>query len=298
MKTRKPLVSLFIGAALLLVSWCSPSAFAANLTGQWDFNSGLTATVGTDLQYADGVGGATAAATVFGKASSFGIPGIVPTDAAGNPTGAGLDADIMRFPKMGSASMGYQMWHGAAANGTFSAGDVNQWSLVLDIYYPAASTDKYRALFQTSASNGNDADLFIGSDGVSPNPNGFGTLGQYHGTIVPDNWYRLAFIVNLDAPTGDPTILKYINGTLVGTQTDKTTAHAPWSAASGNPSWLFSDNDGETELGYVDHVRFYDGPLTGAEVALLGGIRNVPEPSALALLVLGATAALIRRRIQ
>jgi hypothetical protein len=274
---------------------CAGPVLAASVTGQWDFTSGLTATIGTDLQYGDGPGGVTAGGTSFGTAASFGIPGVLPIDAAGNPIGAGVDANVMRFPKMGTSAEGYKMWPGALANGSYSAGDVNQWSLVMDLYYPSASTGKYRALFQTAAANNNDADFFIGDDTVSPSPSGIGISGQYDGRIGPDAWYRIALVVNLDAGSGNPSYMKYINGVLVGSQSIFSTRFAPWSAESGNPSWILSDNDGETELGFIDQVRFYDGALSANDIAALGGITNVPEPPTLALLGLGAVALLRRR---
>ncbi len=284
-------LALIIMSALVYVLGASP-ALAAGITGQWDFTRGLTATVGTDLQYADTV---TTAGTFFGKTSAFGLPAIVPTDAAGNPTGPAVDADIMKFPKMLTSAQGYKMWPGALANGFYSAGDVNLWTLVMDIYYPLASSDKYRALFQTSADNSNDADFFIGDNTVLPSPNGIGISGQYDGKINPDTWYRIALVVNLDAGAGNPTYMKYINGVLVGSQSILSSRFAPWSAESGNPSWLLSDNDGETEAGFIDQVRFYDSALSANQVAALGGIVNVPEPSALALLGLAVSALLLRR---
>jgi len=279
---------------LLVATWLVAAPAFGGVTGQWDFTNGLTATVGTDLQYGDGAGGVTAGGTSFGKTSSFAIPGIMPIDINGNPTGPVVDADVMKFPKMTTSAQGYKMWPGAAANGSYSAGDVNQYALVMDIYYPAASTNKYRALFQTSATNSNDADWFIGDDAATPSPDGIGISGVYNGTIRPDTWYRIALVVNLDAGAGNPSYMKYINGHLVGSQSIFGSRFAPWSAASGNPSWILSDNDGETEVGYIDHVQFYDSALSADQVAALGGI--VPEPATLGLLALGGLALLRRRR--
>lgn len=262
------------------------SAGAASITGQWDFNGDLSASVGRAIEYGDAN---TAAGTSFGATSAFAIPTIVPTDAAGVPTGPQADATVMKFPKTAGGE-GYKMWPGAAANGSYSAGDVNQWSLVMDVYYPAASSGFYRALFQTALSNNNDADFFVGSSTVSPSPNGIGISGQYDGTINPDTWYRIALVVNLDAGTGNPSYMKYINGVLVGSQSTFSTRFAPWSADSGNPCWILSDEDGETETGFIDMVKFFDGALSANEVGALGGIANgtvVPEPAPLALLGAG-----------
>lgn len=300
MKTIQRLRLLLLGATLCTLS--SGSAWAASITGQWDFTSGLSATIGTALDYGDGAGGVTASGTLFGTTSAFGIPTIVPTDAAGIPTGPQVDAAVMSFPRMATSAEGYKMWSGAAANGTFSAGDVNQWSLVMDIYYPLASSSQYRALIQTGAANSNDADFFVGSGTVSPSPNGIGISGQYDGVINPDTWYRIALVVDLEAGAGNPSYFKYINGNLVGSQSLFNTRFALWSAESGNPAWILSDEDGETQAGFLNHVSVYNGALSAGEIAALGGIANgavVPEPTPLALLLgAGGAFALIRRRRQ
>lgn len=285
-------------AGLCTVMLMSGSA-SAGVTGQWDFTGGLTATIGADLQYGDGPGGTTEGNTAFGKTSDFSLPTIVPTDAGGTATGAAVNAELMRFTQSTANTQGYKMFPGAAANDGFSGGDVNQYSIVFDVYYPAASTDKYRALFQTRAANDNDADFFIGDGSVGPSPNGIGIAGQYDGTIAPDTWYRIAMVVHL-VDDGGPTLMKYINGNLVGSQTLLDGRFGVWADGTGNPSWIFSDNDGEVELGYVDRVAFYDASLSANDVALLGGLKNgpvVPEPATLSLLALGA-AALLRRRVR
>src|SRR3954470_21433528 len=142
------------------------------ITGQWNFESGdLSATIGAPLSYLDG---ATQGDTQFGTTTSFGI-----ADINGQP------AKVMRFPKMVSSSMGYLMTHGAAPNGGGSM--VNQYTLILDVLYPTASSGKYRSITQTD--NGGDGDFFI-------NPsNGIGISGSYAGNVTPDVWHRIVLAV-------------------------------------------------------------------------------------------------------
>ena len=78
----------------------------------------------------------------------------------------------------------------------------------------------------------------------------------------------------------------------MGSQELRNSRFAPWSLASGNPSWIFSDNDGETALGYVNSVQFDDYAMTAAEIAFLGGpsaagIATIPEPASGLLLGVG-----------
>jgi hypothetical protein len=273
---------LFCITITLLLSLGVPAR--AGVTGQWEFNGDFSAATGAAIVPQ----GIAIANSVFGTTTALGVPNI-----------GGVVAQVMRFPVMPTSADGYKMFPGAAANGSYSSGDVNKYSLVMDVLYPTASDNTYRALFQTQASNGNDADFFIGDGTTTPQPNGIGISGYYHGTILPDTWYRIALVVDLDTLAGTPTYYKYINGTLVGSQELRNTRFAPWSLESGNPSWIFSDNDGETALGYVNSVQFSDYAMTAAQIAFLGGpsadgIMVIPEPAS--GLLLGAGLILLIAR--
>src|SRR5689334_20063590 len=127
--------------ALTLTSLIAVSASHAAITGQWDFESGdLSATEGVAMGYLDP---ATQSGTAFGTTTAFGIPNI-----------NGQVARVMRFPKMATSSMGYLMTHGAQPNGGGTL--VNQYTLILDVLYPAASSGKYRSITQTDNSGDGD----------------------------------------------------------------------------------------------------------------------------------------------
>lgn len=245
----------------------------AAVTGQWEFNGDYSASVGLALEPA----GIAATGSQFGTTTALGVP-----DINGEP------AQIMRFPKMDGSADGYKLFPNASTNGT--TGDVNQYSLLMDILYPSSSGG-YRALFQTSASNNNDADWFVNG------ANGVGTLGAYGGNLTPDTWHRIALVVDLEQTDTAKKFSTYIDGVLAGTS-DLGSQGAPggrysvWPASSGNPSWIFSDNDGETAIGYVNSVQFCDTALSAAEIAALGGptalgIGVVPEPATGLLLLTG-----------
>ena len=68
--------------ALIVASLFFVARISAAPIGLWNFDSSnLVATVGADLAYTDGGGGATAAATVFGTTAGFGITNINGTNA-------------------------------------------------------------------------------------------------------------------------------------------------------------------------------------------------------------------------
>lgn len=209
----------------------------ATVTGQWDFNSGnLAATTGADLAYYNG----DSAGTTFSTAT----------------IGGGM-AYVMGFPAC-SATQGYEMTHGIAPNG--GGLYVNQYTLIMDIMYPTASAGVYRGLWQTSTSNGNDSDLFVGPG------NGIGIDGAYDGAILANTWHRVAFVFDLTLSSG--RLKKYIDGTLVGTQ-NITGVDGRWSLDP--TAFLFTDNDGETAAGFVNSVQIHDVALTATDIFALGG---------------------------
>ncbi|MCL4178297.1 MAG: PEP-CTERM sorting domain-containing protein [Verrucomicrobia bacterium] len=241
---------------------------SAAITGQWDFNSGnLSATLGTDLGYR----GDTAGSTVF------------TTAAIGGET-----ANVMQFPAA-LATQGYILTHGMGANGGGSF--VNQYSLIMDIMFPSTSTGQWRGLFQTSPDNSNDSDFFVNTS------NGIGISGTYHGAIVADTWHRVALV--MDLTLGTEQMRKYIDGTLVGTQTLSSGVDGRWSLDT--TALLFTDEDGETASGMVNSIQIHDLALADSYILALGGatadgISLIPEPATGLLLGVGLLAWMVRRR--
>src|SRR5215204_1109730 len=160
-----------------LTVWLNNPSLHAGVTGHWDFNvptDGLNATIGADLEYYDGLNGATKRGTEFGSTTTFGIPNI-----------GGNAAQVMSFPTM-SPTKGYIMRHGIPANGGGVL--VNQWTLIMDVLYPVSSSDEWRALIQSSVGNppNDDAEFYIDT------ANAVGINGTYHGNVPANTWVRLA----------------------------------------------------------------------------------------------------------
>ena len=129
------------------------------------------------MEYFDDVDGPTEQETKFGTTDAFGIPGI-----------DGAVASVMKTAK-NSSTMGYLIRPDLPGNG----GGVlaNQWSLVMDLFYPVESSGKARAILQIDYpfTNGNGAELSINAN------NGLGAL-EGHGVIEPNTWHRMVVTVD------------------------------------------------------------------------------------------------------
>jgi hypothetical protein len=233
-------------AIAVLISIQAPACEAA-VTGQWDFDAGdLRGTIGPPLKYLDGSTGATVRATGFNTTEKFGIPGI-----------GGATAKVMRFPRMESPFMGYVVTHGVEPNGDGMR--VNQYTVVMDVYSPAASSGAFRSLFQTD--NEDQADFYL-------NPaNAVGVSANYSGEVAADKWHRIAMAVDVSGRL--PTVLKFVDGVKAGRQTLTQGRDGRWSL--GPEFHLFQDPAGDSQSGYLNSLQVRDRTLSEAELRLLGG---------------------------
>lgn len=217
---------------------------------QWDFNAGnFDPTSGTQpLSYFDGEGGATSLETVFGTTTALGIPNI-----------NGVPAAVMKFPACSSA-MGYFMPTTPDPTGPEGAIYVNDYTLIMDLLFPNESMNTWRALIQIDGTG--DADFFINT------ANGIGISGQYAGEIKSNTWHRVGLV--MDVSNG--LMRKYIDGAPVGTMAVTVTDWANrWALAPNSAVVLFTDDDNETAVGYVNSIQLRDRALNSGEMLVLGG---------------------------
>ena len=235
----KTLYSLISTSVLFLISTDLPAA----ITGQWDFNSGnLSATIGSPLTFLDA---ATESGTEFNTTTAFGISNI-----------GGQAASVMKFPKMANSAMGYLLTHGAAPNG--GGGNVNQYTIIMDVYYPAASSSRWRSLTQTD--NSGDGDFFL-------NPgNGVGISGSYAGNVTGDAWHRI--ILAVDVSANPPVVSKFVDGVKAADQILGSGLDSRWSLPP--TIYLLNDEDGESEIGYINSLQVRDNKISDALAAILG----------------------------
>ena len=224
-----------------LVLAAMTSAHAANLTGLWEFDDSGNlgkATVGTNL-------------TFQGTAPTWSAT--MADDQGDHLTGVITSAAAAKANQIIAA-------HGIAANGGGSY--VNRYTIVMDLFSPAAYRSSWRTIFQTNQGNSNDADYFINpSDQI-----GVAELGYSGGTINETSWTRLAITVDLSS--GGAGVKTYLDGSLFHTHSTP----ALDGRFALDPTLLFlSDNDGDNAPLNVGAIAIYDDTLTATEVTDLGG---------------------------
>jgi len=215
---------------------------------QFDFGGDLSATSGAGtLDYYNGA--RTSGTVSFGTASSFGLPAL-----------AGGDATVLSFPAF-APDQGLLLEPASSANG---GGEyINQYTMIWDILIPNVGANWF-SFYNTNATNSNDGDFFIrASDG------GIGISGQYHGTVNSGQWHRIALVIDLVAGT----MAKYIDGVHVATQGvgGVDGRWAMYTTDHGVKTFLLTDENNETNQGYISSFWFADRALDASTIAAFGG---------------------------
>ncbi len=250
MRTITKLLAL---SAIGLLAFVSASKLQAQAVGQWDFNSSnLTATVGAtlgDMTYNDGT---TAAVTQFGTTTGLGISNIL-----------GTNAIVMGFPAA-TNGMGYQV-PTPPANGGGST-TVNQYTYILDVYYPTASSGKIRPLIRTYASGGTEEYIVIDATGaIGPAVVGSGGVTSPGvGNLLPNTWYRIAISV-----TAGGTIRVYTNGVAVGSFGGDLVDRY-FALTANSTALVLGTTSTNAALGYVNSIQLRDSVLSAGQIAALG----------------------------
>jgi hypothetical protein len=234
----------------------------AQVTGQWDFKNGdLSATVGTPLAYLGGAAGDSATKTTFGTTGSgafASIPGIngVPTTII-NPGGAATTDN----------NYGLIMQPNMSPNGGGNL--VNQYSIIMDFYYPGGSTTWFNC---QNTNNTTDGSIFIQNGDIGQGSGGYTMLTP----LASGSWHRIALSVDLAAGV----IYKCADGVIqnVWAQTGLDLARRAWQ----QDVLLFADGDGDDKGQiYVSSVQVRNGAMTTNELVALGGpdAGKIPVPS-------------------
>ena len=223
------------------------------ILGQWDFNSSnLTLpTSGTALQFLGGLQGAFETNQINGR-----------------PAGVML----LSGPVPGAQAVLAPFNHVANGGGT----NLNQYSIIMDVMWRDVSAGTFRALFNSSTNNQDDADIFVNPDDQ------IGVNNNYALSVPVNEWHRIALVYDLSNPTN--SMIRYVDG--------NTNTAAPQLLEGGNIDGRFSlrggllllsDDDEENPAVYVNSVQLRAGALTPEEVAAMGpassgGIGQGPDP--------------------
>lgn len=246
----------------------SPLTHAASLVGLWTFDNPANpgeATIGSDLTF----------------------EGTPPTYSASVADDQSDELTGVITTVLGPANR-INATHGIAPNGGGSF--VNQYSILVDLFSPADSRDSWRTIFQTNTSNANDGEFFIRPDN---NQIGVAALGYSSNEIDETSWTRLVLTVDLAKEGND--VLSYTDGALFHTHPGDASLDSRFSL---DPSlYFFTDENGDDSPLHVGAVALFDGPLSPSQVAGLGAAgAAIPEPSSLALLLLGGLGWTRHRR--
>jgi hypothetical protein len=244
---------LLLGASLVGVS----AAWAQQPVGQWDFNSNLNGAPGGAATYRDGVG----TGFQFNTTTAFGIPDI-----------GGTAAGVIKIPAGADSSSGLNLPVAAAPNGGSAAGLVNDYTLVMDVLFPAEAAGKVRGLVEADGGTVDpDAEFFVNAR------NALGTKASAFGSVTADAWHRLGIVVNGSAGK----ISFYVNGTEVGTAKPANMLDGRFALGSGGVAGIFTDDTGETAVAYLNSAQLRDAALTKAQMLALGGAQAAGIPATL-----------------
>ncbi len=244
---------LFLDSDQSLLS-CEPDT----LTSTWQFHADdepLRADSGpSQLHYYRGSGsGVPETKTRFLPASLLPIPAL--------PDG---DSVVMAFDGY-HPDEGLRLLTGVAGNGDFAElGKLSDYSVVMDVLWPAASDGLWRALLQTAADNSDDADIFLeaqpaGGVGIATERSG------YFGRVESQRWYRLGLVFYAGGEGG--TFKAYLDGELIGSK-DGGDVGERWAVL--DEMLLFTDDSYETSEGFVNALLFSGRALSDSELQTLG----------------------------
>jgi hypothetical protein len=215
---------------------------ASALDAIWDFNGDLSPTLGA------------ATMTFRGDMGTNNVDFFASEHDLGLPMPFGDHSGVMRFqPTTPGQGLAIDLNNGGAT--------ISNYTMIWDLFRPGPSWNSWLPLYQTNVANADDADFFINpGDGIGISGTYSGTVSNARGNI---QWNRVAVTRAVDG-----TMKKYIDGTLVGTQS---AAGARWDIAGGKFN-ILADEDNESSRGFLSSFRFVDSVLSDSAIAGLGAV--------------------------
>ena len=221
--------------------------------GYWNFNGSLKATIGEDLEWAWDQGDAT-----FGTTEAFGVPGI-----------QGESANVLKFPDSDEFSdfSGIEVYLGAELDEDHWL--FNEYSIILDILYPEASSADIRAIVSNAPVE--QASIII---------NGDGKVGgdSFHGEIKANTWYRVGIVVSY----ASEKIVYYLDGQKVGGESIESLVDGEGEYSLSDFFYLFTTSE-LSKGGYISGLQFHNEALSDTVVNDLGSAAKLSVPEDITL---------------
>ncbi|SVB43834.1 uncharacterized protein METZ01_LOCUS196688, partial [marine metagenome] len=261
---KQTTIKTLVGAVLFaLLSQSSILAQDAHVS-LWNFDSGdLSATAGSDMEYIEDTGGLVE----FGTTEALGLPAI-----------NGEVANVVKIQKL-TLDQGLRAPLPEDSNGE---GDlVNNWTAIMDLYYPVTSSGKKRALIDIVTAEwvagAADAEFYVSAG------NAIGTSGLDFGNLTPGEWHRIAIVMKVEgADLGEGWGKVYIDGEHVGgTAVPAESLDGRWSLDTAFEQYVnfFIDDNDESEEVFVNSIQLRFETLNAGQILALGGAAaaGVPE---------------------
>ncbi len=221
----------------------------SEITGHWEFNGTLNATIGQNLEWAWEKGDAS-----FGTTDAFGI-----SDINGKP------ANVLKFTDSDDISdfVGIEVPHGAELDE--DSWLLHEYSIILDLLYPEDSTGSTRALVSNE---------YLGQAKIKINESDKVGGASFHGKILANTWHRVAIVVS----HSNENITYYIDGAKVGEESIGGLVDGQGKHSLEDFFYLFTTNE-LSKGGYINSLQFNNMALPDSVISDLGGATAAGIPS-------------------
>ena len=197
------------------------------------------------------------------------------TEALGLPAINGEVANVMKLSKLA----GEQGLSAPLPEDSNGEGDlVNNWTAIMDLYYPPTSSGKKRALIDVVTAEwvagAGDAEFYVSA------ANAVGTAGLDFGNVTPGEWHRIAIAINIEELWGKV----YIDGQHVGGLTaPEDSLDGRWSLDTAFEQFVnfFIDDNNESEEVFVNSIQLRFESLNTGQILALGGAAAAGVPKEL-----------------
>ena len=221
----------------------------SEITGHWEFNGSLNATIGQNLEWPWEQGDAS-----FDSTDNF-----ANYDINGKP------ANVLKFTDSDDLSefSGIEVPHGAELDEDDWL--LHEYTIILDLLYPEDSTGSVRSII---------SDEYLGQSKIIINESDKIGGASFHGKISANTWHRVAIVVS----HSNETITYYIDGAKVGEESIGGLVDGQGKHSLEDYYYLFTSNTLSKE-GYISSLQFNNMALPNSVITDLGGATATGIPA-------------------